>query len=308
MKRSLIKILVVAVAFGIALSIATGSTFAWFSLNTSVTVTGMKVSTRVASTIYVADDTLDGNSIKSNANFGSSVSRGITALLLPVSTVNGTAFFYTTDAKADGDKESAPEVKPYVAYSPTNTTSFNERYNAAGAVGYVDYAVQLKVVNADTDGSNAANNIKITDLTLNYESDDIGAEAALSFRVAVFVKDITSASAADIPGVGDLTGIYAHVNAANHKDVGGNNYAVSEAGAAPTRLLENYNAAAGQLVEVPDNKTSVYKVVLRLYIEGEDTACTNETFLRLTDGWSLSVRFDLDPAGGVIDSLSITVG
>ena len=52
MKKSTTKILMAALALFMALGIATGSTFAWFSMNTQVTLTGMEV-TAQTNTLFV---------------------------------------------------------------------------------------------------------------------------------------------------------------------------------------------------------------------------------------------------------------
>ena len=44
---------------------------------------------------------------------------------------------------------------------------------------------------------------------------------------------------------------------------------------------------------IGDGETKYYKVVVRLWLEGEDTTCTSETFANLTDTWSLDLKLEL---------------
>ena len=83
------------------------SSFAWFSMNTTVTVTGMEVRTKVSSNLQIKEDTLGSTTRIADVNFTTAVDESTTyttpALLEPVSTTTGKAFFFTTNAKSNGD-------------------------------------------------------------------------------------------------------------------------------------------------------------------------------------------------------------
>lgn len=265
------------------------SSFAWFSMNTTVTVTGMQVTTKVSSNLQIKEDTLASTTRIADANFTTAVDESSSyltpALLEPVSTVTGKAFFYTTNALSTGDA-AADDYKAYNAVEvPTSgeLTTFNNDYSAGGtAVGYVDYVFQLKATNT----VDSAKDIKITKLDLIYSG---AADASKAYRVALFVEDLGEAGSAPAGGSGTLKGIYAPTGAANQTP----NYAVSAAATAPTALAANYNTV-GNIATVAANKTNYYKVVLRLYLEGEDTTCKNDTFAALTGDWKLNVEIKLD--------------
>ena len=271
------------------------SSFAWFSMNTTVTVTGMQVTTKVSSNLQIKEDTLDSTTRIADNLFTTAVDESTSyltpALLEPVSTVTGKAFFYTTNALSTGDA-AADDYKAYnAAEIPTagELTTFNSDYSAGGtAVGYVDYVFQLKATN--TVGS--AKDIKITKLDLIYSG---AADSSKAYRIAVFVEDLGETGTDPHAVSGALKGIYAPNGAANHSDVAEPlaNYAVSQAATAPTALSANYNTV-GNIATVPANKTNYYKVVLRLYLEGEDTTCKNDTFAALTGDWKLNVEIKLD--------------
>ena len=59
---------------------------------------------------------------------------------------------------------------------------------------------------------------------------------------------------------------------------------------------------AAQIGEVDALTTKYFKVVVRLWLEGEDTTCTNETFATLINAYTLSVAFHL---GGVETAVTV---
>ena len=203
MKKNTVKILMAALSLLMALGIATGSTFAWFSLNNRVTVTGMTVSTKVGDNLQIATDTLGSTAKAAESAFVNSLDQTVEGLLEPVSTINGTSFFYTpsSNVKADGDAIA----ETYVAYAAGDTfdTNYgvNETADTPDALGYVDYVFQLKATNTDT--TNPAE-IRLTKVNLLYNAAQATGAQLNAFRVAVFSQDITS----DAPsGVGTLVTI-----------------------------------------------------------------------------------------------------
>lgn len=299
------KIMMAALALVMALALATGTTFAWFSMNNTVTVTGMTVSTKVSSNLLIADDVIGSTSKLDDQYFLSSpLVQGVSAILEPVSTSTGKAFFYTTDAKADGSKEKDLATNPFIAYNASAAASdtttylnkFSEDYGVTktaagsmvtgetGAKAYAEYVFQLKATNTNSSGSQY---IDLTQLDLTYGGATDGNTA---FRVAIFVEDITAGTA-----TGDANGTlltYKPSGAANH-----NNQVVSAIDAYATA---SYVSAATALATVAAGETKYYKVVVRLWIEGQDTTCNNEVFVPLTNSWSLALELKLvDTLAGV---------
>lgn len=278
------------IALGTAASIT--GTVAWFSMNTKVTVTGMTVHTEVSSNLQIAEDTLANGTRVADSNFTSKIDTSLTALLEPVSTVNGKNFFYTVNGKANGDAAADDYVAYNAAEIPTSGDAskeiekFNAAYGTSGAVGYKDYVFELKAANTVA----ASKDIKITRLDMIYAG---AKDASKAYRVAVLVEDLGEAGSnpANAGQSGTLKGIYAPDGGNNQTA----NYAVSAAGTAPTALASPYNTVS-VIGSVPANKTNYYKVVLRLYLEGEDTTCTTATFLNLTSTWDLKIEIALDTA------------
>lgn len=258
----------------------TTASYAWFSINDSVTAEGMNVRTTAADNVLIAESTLSKTDKEGDANFGTTLEvDDLAALLNPVSTINGTSFFYTegTNVKGDG---SVKEVD-YEAYADNSFAS-------AGAVGYVDYIFQVKVTNAQAE----TQRVILNGLTLTYgETYPTGSENAhKAFRVAVFAE--TLGVGAFTEGVGELKTILAPSGAA-YQTGGTNGSAVnSTTGVAAVTKL----GTAAILGEVAANSTDYVKVVVRLWLEGEDTTCKNETFANLAGepGWNLSLRVALE--------------
>lgn len=272
-----------------AVMLATSS-FAWFSMNTQVTVSGMSVTAKVGSNLAIAGDTLDSTAKKTDSDFKNTLVQNVTGILEPVSTINGTTFFYNSTKNAGANGDAVAET--YIDYATTGLSAsdtpatynnkFSENYSVAKedtAVAYVDYVFQIKATNS----TNANQEIRLTKLDLTYGGT---ADESKAWRVALFVEDITSANPAG--GVGSLVTILTPAGAANHTDGQAVNSATTTA--AVTYCANNTTAKFGT---IGAGETAQYKVVVRLWLEGEDTTCTNETFASLTKAWSLDADFSL---------------
>ena len=95
------------------------STYAWFTMNKEVTVSGMEVHTKVSSNLLICGDNVEGNYSSDE------LVQVRKALLEPVSTVSGAtgSFYYTLDAAADGKKIHAISADPYKPYSEATADS-----------------------------------------------------------------------------------------------------------------------------------------------------------------------------------------
>lgn len=311
------KIIMAALALLMAVGLAAGSTFAWFSMNNKVTVTGMEVKTKVSSNLLIAEDTISSTTRIAEANFASSLEQTAKGILEPVSTIDGKAFYYTVDAKADGSKAQEVASDAYLAYSSSATASdatkfdskFSEVYGVTtsdadalftgktGAVPYVDYVFQLKADNT----SGAEQLIKLTQLDLTY-----GGTAALNntqkaYRVAVFAQKF-AADENPSAGEGTLRYIFAPASYSNWDSSAVKDETHTQS------ILSVYNTepADGKYVAaITANSTEYVKVVVRLYLEGADTTCNNSTFMKLTNSWKLDLAFELDGTTDAVTSINM---
>ncbi len=349
MKKTKIVVPALAVLL-LSTAASVSGTVAWFSMNTSINVTGMTVTTKVSSSLQIA--TSNDDSLFSNDD----LSQTRTGILEPASTVDGDSFFYTTNAKSNGDANA----DQYVAYAEaTNELAeaqktatgktyydhdFNEAYGfdydgtdgtAQVSYAYIDYSFYLK---ANVVGD--SQKIVMDKCNILYNNGALSNEWA--WRVALFAHSVNANVNEDNdtttdPQTGALISILDlaksknqnEVNAvvpANGTNVSGGTYftdkqlttaatstangtttyyqssgetapkAVSGTNVAPT-AVSHPNAAAN--ISSSASGSVRYKVVVRLWLEGEDVSCTSDTFATLTQSWSLALSFKLGSADGV---------
>lgn len=68
--------------------------------------------------------------------------------------------------------------------------------------------------------------------------------------------------------------------------------------------VTNANATAIVADNLAANITKYYKVVIRVWIEGEDKTCTSEVFGKQTDSYSLDLEFSIDDTATPITTIS----
>jgi hypothetical protein len=332
--KTLRKQLAAAVAMTLVATVALGSsTYAWFTLNKTVNVTGMDVKTKVGENLLISHVTGTGVAKNADSTFVTEDNTTIKAWLEPVSTNTAAAtnFWYTLDAKADGSKLSA--TTEYVDYdsvglgAASDATNYANKFSQAygvtktevttfgattspsdAAVGYVDYTFQLKAVNT----SGSAQEIHLTQLDLVYDGIESPVEDA--FRVAVFCEPEAASHTDDsdyfAAGGTTLKKFYKTTAA---------NYFTTKSGASAANTVTAITTFADEassdnkLASVAADTTAYYNVVVRLWIEGEDTTCNSQTFAELTEKWSLSLQLDLGtPDAGavngnpIVNNLTIT--
>ena len=312
--KSLKTQFIAAIAMVLVAAVAMGSsTYAWFAMNNKVTVTGMKVTTKVGDNLFIAQDTLTSTAtIKTDSSYKTFLADEINGKLEPVSTVNGRNYFYTAGTNVTGT--GAASRAAYIAYAndTEGNTAFNTNYSTTGAVGYVDYVFQLKAVNTDTE--NAAK-LGLTELKLTYG----GAAAATAgnetkaYRVALFVENLDTqinggALTAQAPLGGTEDGLTGVDKTVLYIPSGATNFTAGNAVASASALgAVAYNSTAASSVwDVAANTTAYFKVVVRLWLEGEDNTCNTTTYADLTDTWGLDLGFQLGNSTAVTGVTNIT--
>jgi len=294
------------------------STYAWFSMNKTVTVTGMSIKTTVGSNLLISHDSdISAKTKNEDSTFKTTDNTTINAWLQPVSSNDGKAtnFWYTVDADASGKKQTGASYIDYddnnsgglSALSGDDASTYGNRFSKDygvdksivndfvtdsssayrdKAVGYVDYVFQLKATNssANTEG------IYLTQLDLTYGGAN---DTNLAYRTAVFVEEYGSDQFNNAGGT-TLNAIY-KPSTATYYEAGTSKAVGTSSGGNTAELKEvsNLVSSATPLATVNSGDTKYYKVVVRLWLEGEDTTCTNKTFARLTSSWALDLRLDL---------------
>lgn len=304
MKKT-IKLIPAIVMLLVSAILVSTSTYAWFSMNNRVTVTGMTITTKVNNNLLIAPA---ANTASTNAPaetmpaasaYGTHLVQQVEGRLEPVSSISGhyDSFWYTSTSNVTSSGDAKTDT--YVDYdvtglvgTPANAFNVNYGFNSSNeAVGYVDYVFALQATNTES----GTNYINMTQCDLTYAG---GATSDKAFRVAVLVQECTDADTA--------------LTTATTKTI------LPVSGAAyftPTKAVTaangtfadvtNYRTAAN-IGSVAAGETKYFKVTVRLWLEGEDTTCNNATYAALTSSWNLDLAFVLaDATGGVQD---ITMG
>ena len=240
----------------------------------------------------------------SDATYDKELKKNIEALLAPSSTVNGIDYFYTLDAAADGHKAKGPNDEyPFLRYTETQTLDvldtyaekdkydpvFNLNYNISTAnpqeaneyktaYGYVDYVMYLKATSTEENQK-----IVMNKCNLLYKGDVLEDKA---WRAAVFVQE-TSAKTQPT-SVGTLVSIIAPTGAKNHNE----GLAADTMSSIGTIQKENKEVIIDNAIISGNSK--YYKVVIRVWMEGEDTTCTTEIYGNKTDKYTLDLEYIID--------------
>ena len=251
------------------------STVAWFSANNKVTVNGMKVSTQVKGNLLIA------NSNSADTNYSSeNLGLDVGGVLEPVSTVNGVNFFYTKENVSGTGATTDTALETYSTQS-----LFEDYYDIDGADAYAEYAFYLK---ATSDVANQ--NVVISKFNMLYNGAAMGSEKA--WRVAVFSQTVTETVAGTTPVAGDLKTILTPDTPANSAGLyftSGNAWSANNAKGSVSSL----GSAATIGTIAAKGTTQRFYVVVRLFLEGEDKTCKNDTFANLTEDYTLNLVCEL---------------
>ena len=361
------KIIIPALAMLLLSTAASVSgTVAWFSMNNAVTVNGMAVTTKVSSSLLIAET-------DDPANYGESIAQSRKGILEPVSTIDGETFFYTVDAKGDGDAKT----DHYEAYSeeavnePSNAlndvyadkthydATFNSNYGFASpslgvkytqeeidaategqaaygkttddwknepnvCYGYIDYTFFIKGTSGKADQV-----LYMSKCNLLYNNAAI--TAGFAWRVGVFSQDLSTSTPGSLDLVSilrleqsknfnqrnvavfkeadqDVSGLYTDANcttaATGTAPAGGSTYYEKHSEDDPQAVktastldeVENFDEPVQALTDLDANVNFKAKIVVRLWLEGEDVSCTNDTYALLTQSWTLGLEFQLGDA------------
>ena len=261
------------------------SSFAWFSMNSTVTVTGMEVKTKVTSNLLISPNATE-------ANFTTQLSQAKNALVEPVSTIDGKAFYYTSTSNVLPGGDARTDA--YTLYNAADTSAFNTAYGTTGAVGYVDYTFYIKATSTE-DNSKVA----LTKCNLLYNGAAVTEKA---WRVAVFAN-VSADNAANASGVSTSLAtaktILTPASATNF--TGGK--AVSSTSALDT---VTYNTAAVIDADIDAGISRYYYITVRLWLEGEDNTCNVETFAALTNKYTLDLDFQIDTGATGVTAIGTT--
>ena len=285
----------------ISVFMITTTTFAWFSMNSEVTMTGMQVTATAGDNVmvYKTPSQVQG----ADALFHNAVVLPHKEVkLAPASSADGAEFYYVEGKNVNGAGSLVRpmEYLPYDAGSSESVNDFNANYRTHGSVAYTEYIFQLKATNAQ----DFVQKLVFTSLDLTYGGTTAGTQKA--FRVAIFADafpEDTDPEDDVYPSVSTetLLSVLAPEGAAyrtSRIEAGKTTWqtvGTDALGELAMRDVSSYGEEAA-LGEVLPGETVYYRVIVRLWLEGEDTTCGNATFAPLGDAWALdlSIAFETE--------------
>ena len=342
MKKTKIVVPALAVLLLSTAASITG-TVAWFSMNNEVKVDGMTVTTKVSSNLLIAETNQE-------ANYDASLTQSRQGVLEPASTINGKDFYYTTNAKGDGDAktdayteydEDTALANAYAA-KDNYDNDFNSAYGVADSVttsnvvyGYIDYAFYIKATSAADDqvlymskcnltyyngsaytaiadgyawrvallSTSATANTAANDSNLTLKS-IIGPAQAMNQNQKYEEVDTTGFEAGSTSVASYYLDAYGQQQASGNYVAGTKYYQAPASPVAPQAVKDddelaavtNAGAAAQAATDIDVGVTSYTRIVVRLWLEGEDVSCTSTTYANLTNNWKLTLEFQLGNA------------
>lgn len=336
-KNSATKKLIPAVSMlTVSAMMLSTATYAWFTMNKTVQVTGMQMQTKVSGNLLICQDNVEAN-YKPDT-----IQQSRKALLEPVSSTTGAtgSFWYTINATADGKKNDgnytqysegtnladgaidAIAENGYASSGAAKTAydvDFNgaSGYNISGAAnnaaaaytnayGYVDYTFYLK---ATSDTNNQV--INMTWCNLLRSADNGTSFAALdsdnnAWRVAVFAEKLADSNthagvyATDVATAGNQKSLLGTTGADYFTD----DQAVNSA-TGTGAVVKKGTAVVIDTIETAGT-TSYYKVVVRLWLEGEDEDCFSANYSLKESLYKLDLAFELGKGTAVQNITSST--
>ena len=306
-----------------------------FASNTIVSATGMQVKTVVQDNLLIApatNGTADANG-EDEASYRTAYIEPLKAILEPASTIDGVKYFYTANDNVVGSGDARSDN--YFAYASSDVVintgfygaktidtgdyadEFSKNYGitktvATGFTGtsdniahpYTDYAFYIKATNT----TNASKDVTMTKLQLTYGDNTEVTHKA--WRAAVFV-DAMSGPTADAHGnVADMTLVsilrqsgatyFTSDSAVAYEQDVTTPSSISAIQAVNTKIDD-----AATIGSVESGATKYFKVVVRLWLEGEDNTCNNETFAKLTNEWGLDIVCKMDGTTTGVTNLAL---
>ena len=318
-KNSAAKKIIPAVGMlALSATMLSTSTYAWFTMNKEVQMTGLSMTAAVGEGMEIAlagisgSDTVDDPATRpgdSNKAWSSAVVVGNyyekIGTLKPASSVNGTALFDATNASDEGKKASGykkldkiEDYKTTVTKRPTlNTDGSVECDTAADSAGYyVDIPVHLRTNKSGTDSEDIYYKMIISPLDKDGKASTADTDTLYkAVRVAFMAPDgKTNLAGEQIFAVDN--NYYESRKAVSAADTK-SDVTVNQNATAATGKLEDITAAdSGLDIELANNGENYGHLdfIVRVWLEGESESCYNE---KSGQSWNIDLAFSLgDPA------------
>ncbi len=242
------------------------STYAWFSMNTQVTATGMQVKAQAEGGIVIS------NEAKTAWNASATASHNAVAELIPTSTADATAWYHAVSDDANNAK-AGQDANKY-------TTLTIEETNGVGSatVGTEDknvyllnkFYIQSSADAIDLTGKTPAN-LLINEVIVS----GVGTSTTLDASLRIMIK------------IGSTTVIYAPVTGAtiSYK------VAASESSTVCKTTDKNVATSVTTIPAYTAAGTNALEASVYVYFEGEDANCKSANITATLDTLQVTVRF-----------------
>lgn len=253
----------------------TTSTFAWFSMNTQVTATGMQIQAKSEGGIVISNES------GADWNASATASHNSVAQLVPVSTSDVAAWYHNKSSDAD-------DAMPDQQTATYATVSSDSKWTNENGIQFID-----------TDESGSLDNGENAYYLLNKFYIKSSAEAIdpaiLKINSVVATGASTSAnldaSLRVAVKIGGVVYIYAPVTGATLTyRIAGGNTDIAATASTGTGIVNTLTT----VTSIPDNTATVANAVeaeIYIYFEGEDENCKSSNITSTLDTLQVSVTF-----------------
>ena len=269
----------------VSASMLSTASYAWFSMNNKVTAGGMNVNVVTPGDIEISEDIAFSTTDDSRADLTKAdLTKATNYKLAPVSSISGAADkFFIADPKTivNSDKQTAGD-ETKISEVPSDSADVTVLYGST-AFAYVDYTFYVRTT------STTEKNIAL-DETTKFEVVSTANGAILpAFRFSVLVDDKLLNNSVWVGADNAATPPKAWIA---KKDAG-----ISMAEDTHKGTVEKYTAGnvitelpAATVEENGTVKASAKKITIRIWLEGEDTACKIENTTNMAE-YKLTVVF-----------------
>jgi len=273
MKNSLTKKLLLAViTLGIAVIATVGSTYAWFSMNTTVEATGMQLT--AVTPVNVVISKTESGTYGPSVEFSSTLNK-----LYPASTTktqltsNSVAFWAVEEGQVIGENGKGGVSSSATKFQTSAITS--EATDSQGRSYFIKEDLWLKTTAGKI--SLVLEDIKLNTLTIDSNAVassatvDSDAQSPYEIKEALYVALITDAKTYiyAVDGTGTYKGVTA-VDSTGTRTISGSDEQTSTIGSSGTHVFDSEQADGALVLD-----TTAKHVQVIVWLEGEDIDCVN---------------------------------
>lgn len=239
-------------------------------------------------------------------------------------TFNGTYGFSTDNPTAQGTHWTSEEIASATSETDPGYGKTVKDWKVEPGVcyAYIDYTFYIK-------GTSGKDDQVLYMSKCNLLYNDAAIAAGYAWRVALFADDATTTESTGNPTLRSIIGLSQASNFNNSGEVldlvvgtsdvssyytdatletqasgtaqqnttyYGNNIPQAVNSQSTLGSVNKSGVAAQATTDIDSGENFVTKVVVRLWLEGEDVSCTNDTYADLTKAWTLDLEFKLGDA------------